>query len=36
MLEKFCVMDPFLDTVLPEAAVGERMADGWIKVESPG
>jgi hypothetical protein len=32
MLEKFCtVMDPLLDTAPPEAAVGERMADGWSK-----
>lgn len=37
MLENFCtVMDPLLDTVPPEAAVGEsslagRVADGWSK-----
>uniref|UniRef100_A0A7I4AX58 Amine oxidase domain-containing protein n=1 Tax=Physcomitrium patens TaxID=3218 RepID=A0A7I4AX58_PHYPA len=37
MLEKFCsVMDPLLDTVPPEAAMGGtslagRMADGWSK-----
>jgi len=37
MLEKFCaVMDPLLDTVPPEAVLGEsslagRIADGWSK-----
>lgn len=42
MLKKFCsVMDPLLDTVPPEAAMGdvsflEKMVDGWSKTKVIG
>lgn len=42
MLMKFCsVMDPLLDTVPPEAAMGrgsflEKMVDGWSRTKVVG